>query len=432
MWLNWLSFAWNVVNSLKCRGLLRSQFVEEKMSKKILSQAHRQLAELEHEELGVNDPLTAKRRLPKQPEAAAASAKGKAAAQADDDSDAEDDTADPELYQDEASEEMFEQTVEVDEADEQAMEAFMSRDAPARRTLGDIIREKMKEKETEIASRMSDVSHLPEQSEVNPKVVQVYTAVGQLLARYRSGKVPKAFKIIPSLNNWEEILFMTNPDGWSAAAVFVATRIFASNLNAKMAQRFFNLVLLPRVRDDIAEFKRLNFHLYMALKKSLFKPAAFFKGILLPLCQAGNCTLREAIIISSVMTKVSIPPLHSAAAMLRIADMPYSGANSIFLRVLLDKKYALPYQVVDSCVFHFIRFQNDPRDLPVLWHQALLTFVQRYKSDLVVEQKEALMNLLKAKPHPLITPEIRREIMHSTSRDVEVSPMDAMMPIDMN
>ena len=29
--------------------------------------------------------------------------------------------------------------------------------------------------------------------------------------------------------------------------------------------RFFNLVLLPRVRDDIAEYKRLNYHLYQVL-----------------------------------------------------------------------------------------------------------------------------------------------------------------------
>lgn len=56
------------------------------------------------------------------------------------------------------------------------------------------------------------------------------------------------------------------------------TRIFASNLKERMAQRFYNLVLLPRVRDDIAEYKRLNFHLYMALKKALFKPGAWFKG----------------------------------------------------------------------------------------------------------------------------------------------------------
>lgn len=66
-----------------------------------------------------------------------------------------------------------------------------------------------------------------------------------------------------------------------------ATRIFASNLKEKMAQRFYNLVLLPRVRDDLAEYKRLNFHLYQALRKALFKPGAFMKGILLPLLEVS-------------------------------------------------------------------------------------------------------------------------------------------------
>jgi hypothetical protein len=43
--------------------------------------------------------------------------------------------------------------------------------------------------------------------------------------------------------------------------------------------------LLDKVRDDIAENKKLNYHLYMAVKKSLYKPGAFFKGFLFPLCQ---------------------------------------------------------------------------------------------------------------------------------------------------
>lgn len=34
-----------------------------------------------------------------------------------------------------------------------------------------------------------------------------------------------------------QILYLTEPDSWSAAAMYQATRIFASNLNAKMAQR---------------------------------------------------------------------------------------------------------------------------------------------------------------------------------------------------
>ena len=35
-----------------------------------------------------------------------------------------------------------------------------------------------------------------------------------------------------------QVLYLTEPDRWSAAAVYQATRIFTSNLNAKMAQRW--------------------------------------------------------------------------------------------------------------------------------------------------------------------------------------------------
>jgi len=42
-------------------------------------------------------------------------------------------------------------------------------------------------------------------------------------------------------------LGITEPDKWSDHAYYAATRIFASCLSADLAQRFFNLVLLPRV-----------------------------------------------------------------------------------------------------------------------------------------------------------------------------------------
>lgn len=123
---------------------------------------------------------------------------------------------------------------------------------------------------------------------VNPKVAAVYSQVGQLLSRYKSGKLPKAFKIIPSLANWEDILYLTEPDKWTPHAVFQATRIFVSNLKPKQSQRFFSLVLLDRVRDDIQDHKKLNYHLYMSLKKALYKASAFFKGILFPLCEVSG------------------------------------------------------------------------------------------------------------------------------------------------
>lgn len=105
------------------------------------------------------------------------------------------------------------------------------------------------------------------------------------LSKYTVGKIPKAFKHIPSMQLWEEVLYVTEPENWSPNALYQATRIFASNFGAKKAERFYRLVLLPRVREDIRKNKRLHFALYQTLKKALYKPAAFFKGILFPLCE---------------------------------------------------------------------------------------------------------------------------------------------------
>jgi essential nuclear protein 1 len=133
--------------------------------------------------------------------------------------------------------------------------------------------------------------------------------------------------------------------------------------------------------------------------------------------------LREATIYSSIIAKVSIPILHSSAAILKIAEMDYSGANSMFLRVLLNKKYALPYRVVDSVVKHFEKFMNDTRKLPILWHQALLVFVQRYKNDLLPDQKEAIKQVIKQHNHPYFADEVRRELANSQNRGENDTPM---------
>ena len=131
--------------------------------------------------------------------------------------------------------------------------------------------------------------------------------------RYTAGKLPKAFKVIPHLKNWEEVLFMTSPQTWSPHATLCATKMFVSQLNAKQVQRFLNLILLNKVRDDIRENKRLHFALFQAVKKAVFKAGAFYKGFLLPLLKEGDCTLREAVILSAVLNRVSVPMDHSAA-----------------------------------------------------------------------------------------------------------------------
>lgn len=376
------------------------EYVGPNLTKKILLQARRQQQEIE-EEIGLSDPNSVKK-----PTVILGSNV----------SDDEDESSDEDTYNDA----QYYENIEINEEDEHALQMFMSKNPAPMRTLADIIMEKLTEKKTEIETRFSDAGTIQVQ-DLDPRVKAMYEGVRDVLAKYRSGKLPKAFKIVPSLRNWEQILYIMDPPRWSAAAMYQATRIFASNLKEKMAQRFYNLVLLPRIRDDITEYKKLNFHLYQALRKALFKPGGFMKGILLPLLESGTCTLREAVIIGSIISKNSIPMLHSSAAILKIAEMDYTGANSIFLRIFLDKKYALPYRVVDGMVFHFLRFKRDKRELPVLWHQALLTFVQRYKSDISSDQKEALLELLKKQSHHSITPEIRRELQHAKCRDVEVT-----------
>ncbi|XP_040582443.1 bystin [Lepeophtheirus salmonis] len=338
----------------------------------------------------------------------------------------------PKLLDDDSGEEeeVEEEIVEFDEQDvpelseyeQKAFNSFLAAESGPRRNLADIIMEKINEKKTEIETEFSQAEPKPQ---FDPRVVEMYKEVGTVLKRYRSGKVPKAFKVIAQFRHWEELVILTEPENWSAAAMYQATRIFAANLKEKMTQRFYNCVLLPRIRDDIDTYGRLNFHLYQALRKALFKPGAFFKGFLLPLCESRTCTLREAVIIGSVLAKNSIPVMHSCAALLKIAEMEYSGANSIFLRIFFDKKYALPYRVIDAAVFHILQFRNERKELPVLWHQAFLTFIQRYKRDISSEQKEALLELIKMHSHSGgITQEIRRELQNSVCRDEEVdAPM---------
>ncbi|KAG0169790.1 hypothetical protein DFQ28_002645 [Apophysomyces sp. BC1034] len=320
--------------------------------------------------------------------------------------------------------------LDLEEEDADVLNKFLPNAPKERKTLADIIMEKINEK-NEAEERKNNGEDEQELSpSMNPKVVEVYTKIGELLSRYKSGKLPKAFKIIPSLVNWEEILYLTRPETWTPHATYEATRMFVSNLKRNQAQRFFSLVLLDRVRDDIQENKKLHYHLYLALKKALYRPGPFFKGILFPLCDSGTCTLKEASIVGSVLSRVSVPVLHSSAAIMRLADTEYTGPNSLFIRILLDKKYALPYKVVDSLVEHFHRFESDPREMPVLWHQSMLVFAQRYKQDLVPEQKDILLSVIKSKYHPGISPEVRREIVHSTARDEMMGEENDIMMMD--
>jgi essential nuclear protein 1 len=260
------------------------------------------------------------------------------------------------------------------------------------------------------------------------KFILTCTRIGTILSRYSSGKLPKAFKVIPALSNWEEVLVLTHPEKWSNQAFYQATRLFISNLNAGMAQRFLNMVLLPKIRMALSpnsvrhtlqmKKMKLNHHLYESLIKSCFQPPAFYKGLIIPLCEGGDCTLLESQIVCSAIKKSTLPAMHSSAALHLLCQMEYSTTTQLFIKTIIDKRYALPKRVIESVVEHFYRFHDkDPKitNLPVVWHQSLLHFVQVYKREFSKEQKGKIYTISKKHTHHAITPTIRKELNTNVS-----------------
>ncbi|KAF7978307.1 hypothetical protein HWV62_909 [Athelia sp. TMB] len=351
----------------------------------------------------------------------------------DDDEDEDEDLA----YGDEDIEEVM----EIDADDMDTLDALLPKNAGERKTLADIIFAKLESADTQsgaaiIKTAQQNGEHPDPALGLDPRVVEAYSKVGTLLSKYKSGPLPKMFKVIPSLPAWARILALTRPENWTPHACRAATRIFISNMKPPQAQLFLEVVLLDAIREDIQVNKKLNVQYYECLKRSLYKPGAFFKAIIFPMLDSG-CTLKEAAIIASVLAKNKVPVVHSSAALMRIVNMEYSGPNSLFIRILIDKKHQLPYKVVDALVFHFIRLSNtykargrgESDKLPVLWHQSLLAFCQRYSADLTPDQKDALLDVVRATPHPQIGPEVRRELVNSVARG-EPRP-DADRDVDM-
>ena len=101
---------------------------------------------------------------------------------------------------------------------------------------------------------------------------------------------------------------------------------------------------------------------------------------------------------------------------MKLASLHYTGPISIFLRILLNKKYALPHRIIDKVVLHFMQMLRERGPLPVVWHQCLLTFAQRYKHAVTRDQREMLRALLKKHTHHIITAEIRRELFSGPAR----------------
>ena len=256
---------------------------------------------------------------------------------------------------------------------------------------------------------------------INQKIVDAYKLVGEVLRTYTSGKLPKAFNILPSTEDWEDLINITEPYNWTPQAMYEAVIQFSSG-EVLMTYTFYEKYLVPAIRNDIKKNKKLNIHYYNCLKRALFKPSAFFKGIILPMSK--TLSAKEASIIGSILRKCSIPNNHASAALVKLMQLCETDKNGIsvgalfFMRLLLVKKYAFPTEVKEKLVKFFLSYYNFDKDkLPVLWHQAFLCFVQHYKLDLTEVEKSKLKELNNKVGHHIISGEISKELSFSRQQN---------------
>ncbi|KAI6236745.1 Bystin family protein [Aphelenchoides besseyi] len=355
------------------RGILKKQklddeYVPDKMSEKILKLAAEQRTDIEEPNLGVDDLASALKK----------SEFGDRAVEEDD-------------SEVEGGDAVSRTSLKSYLHDEEAVRS--GRDGStvsrrSRRTRTESQQEELEELDSALTAGLSQ------------NVIQMYREIGQYMSHYRSGKIPKAFKSIPALLNWEQILEITCPEKYTAASMLHATRMFSAVASPKVCERFYRYYLLPRVLDDIMEFRKLNVHLFNALKKAVYKPTAFVKGILLPMCTSDSFSMIVAHVIRGVLTAVSLPVFHAATAMIKIARLPVSSPISYVLTGMINKRYTMPSLAVDALIHYFCSYDLDD-EMPLSLNTCIQNFVQLYKLELTDQQKQTLIELLKNKGHKL-------------------------------
>jgi essential nuclear protein 1 len=255
---------------------------------------------------------------------------------------------------------------------------------------------------------------------LDPKIIETYKLIGDILKKYSTGKFPKSFNILTMTENWEELLNITEPFNWTPAAMYEATIKFSSS-EVLMTNIFYEKYLLPAIRNDIKIHKKLNVHYYNCLKKCIFKPSAFFKGIIFPLSK--NLSSKEAAIIGSILRKCSIPVNHSSAALIELIKLCKNGTNGIsfgalfFMKILLMKKYAFPIFVKEEICKFLLCYDNFNQKLPVMFHQVFLIFVQIYKLNLTQNEKNSLKKFNEKNGHYAIQNEINKELNYNNNNN---------------
>lgn len=260
----------------------------------------------------------------------------------------------------------------------------------------------------------------------DPEVAELYRRLGEILHNYRSGNLPKSFKMLPLMEKWKELIDITEPERWTPHAMLEAVKIFVAAGENDRTLTFFQSYFLPRIMKDVATTRQLNCHLFQALEKAVYRSASFFQGIVLAFMDSEGTTIRQAQIIAAAVMKKSMQKLHGAAALFQALGKNFTAPNGIILKCLIDKRLALPQVVVQKIVEWILKFRElEKETLPVLWFQIVLNFVRFYRKYISEDDKKKLVNLVKKKfIHEAMSPEIVRVINEPVEDEAQNSDDD--------
>ncbi|CAH8605015.1 unnamed protein product [Schistosoma bovis] len=233
-----------------------------------------------------------------------------------------------------------------------------------------------------------------------------------VLRSYRSGPLPKTIKMLPHLEGWDSLLEMLKPLEWSVHVYPRIVKVFASK-GHEPANHFYESYLLPKVKQDIEENKRLCVHLYEALIASMFRPEEFVSGVYLPWVQS-EISKTEGVILSNLIKRATLKSRFAAVALALTLEEDFSIPRSMVIETFLTKKYHLPEAAVQRIIDYFISFDKDctvyftdEKRMPLTWFKSLLVFLEFYRHCVNPSQREKLLKLCRRHEHPQITPEIR-------------------------
>lgn len=265
----------------------------------------------------------------------------------------------------------------------------------------------------------------------DPQVRQLYIQLGQLLRTYKSGKLPKAVNALASqtkIGDWLDLLLLTEPNHWSLNALKAVTLLFSQTASDSKLIQYYQEIVLEYLHELLENSKKLPKIVWQTLVIASKRPLCFVKGILLPLSREPSVTMKEARVISAIVTHVKLPRDHANAFIISLSEnVEITTTRTIFLARFISKGQALAFRTIDAIVSYFLAFHGIQEPQPLLWHNALLEFAKKYGKDITEEQRMQIGELLELHHHPRITPEIIKVFQEVPPRE-EATPADEFIP----